>query len=132
MEKKTFDKIMEKHGWIFNDKIDTNMLASDVNEKVDWDKLQDVDRSRFVEMAERNVKLSLILDRIRENEPEAQVSDQEVFEIIKQNIAHSQMPQSPDEIIKKMNETGYLQILFSRIKDEYALDFIAKTVKFVE
>jgi trigger factor len=102
--------------------------------KMDWNTLDNVDKNKFMEMAENNVKLSLILDKIRESEPEAQLSDQEVFEIVKQNIAmHSKTSNSsPDEIINEMNKTGYLQILFARIKDEYVMDFILKTVKFVE
>jgi len=100
--------------------------------KLDWDTMVDMDRQKFMQMAENNVKLSLILDRIRDAEPEAQLSDQEVFEIIKQNIAQSQTKSSPDDIIKEMNRTGYLQILFSRIRDEYTLDFVVKTVKYVE
>jgi trigger factor len=104
--------------------------------KMDWDTLVDIDRQKFMEMAESNVKLSLILDRIRDMEPEAQMSEQEVFEIIKQNIAQSQAQSqtksNPDEIIQEMNRTGYLQILFSRIKDEYTLDFITKTIRFIE
>ena len=100
--------------------------------KIDWDTSADVDKQKFMEMAELNVKLSLVLDRIREKEPEAQMSEQEVFDVIKQNIAQSQTQSTPDEIIQEMNRTGYLQILFSRIKDEYTLDFITKTVRFIE
>jgi trigger factor len=100
--------------------------------KLEWDNLTDLDRRKFMEMAESNVKLSLILDRIREVEPEAQLSDQEVFDIIKHNILQSKTKSTPDDIIQEMNRTGYLQILFSRIRDENTLDFIVKTVKFVE
>jgi trigger factor len=100
--------------------------------KLDWEKLEDVDRIKFLGMAEKNVKLSLVLDKIRDVEPEAQISDQEIFTIIKQNIANSNSKTSPDDTIKEMSRTGYLQILFSRIRDEYTLDFIAKTVRFIE
>ncbi len=100
--------------------------------KMDWDSLADIDRKKFMEMAESNVKLSLVLDMIRDTEPEAQMSEQEVFDVIKQNILQSKTQSTPDEIIQEMNRTGYLQILFSRIKDEYTLDFITKTVRFIE
>ena len=100
--------------------------------KLDWNTLADVDRAKFLGMADGNVRLALVLDRIRDVEPEAQMSDQEVFEIIKQNIAQSNSEATPDDIIKEMNRTGYLQILFSRIRDEYTLDFIVKTIKFIE
>ena len=100
--------------------------------KLNWDTLEDLDRHKFLGMAENNVKLALILDKVRDVEPEAQVSDQEVFDMIKQNIAQSKADATPDDIIKEMSRTGYLQILFSRIRDEYTLDFIVKTIRFIE
>lgn len=99
---------------------------------VNWDASEDSDKERFLALAEKNCKISLILDKVREEEPEAQLSDQEVFDIVKQNIAKSKSDKSPDEIIKEANRTGYLQILFSRIKDEHTLDFIVKSINIVE
>jgi trigger factor len=100
--------------------------------KLDWDKLEDADKERFLTLAKRNVTVSLVLDRVRELEPEAQLSDQEVFEIVKQNLAKSRTTASLDDVIKEMNRTGYLQILFSRIRDEYTLDFVSKSVRIIE
>jgi trigger factor len=100
--------------------------------QLDWNVMSDSDKERLIEMASQNVKLSLVLDKIRELEPEAQLSDQEVFEIIKQNLANTKVTQSLDEVIQQMNKTGYLQILFSRIRDENAMDFVVKHVKLIE
>lgn len=100
--------------------------------QLDWNVLPDSDKEKMVEMAEQNVKLSLVLDKIREGEPEAQLTDQEVFEIIKQNLAQTKVTQSLDEVIQQMNKTGYLQILFSRIRDENTMDYIVRTVKLID
>lgn len=100
--------------------------------QMDWNILPDTDKERMIEMAEQNVKLSLVLDKIREAEPDAQLTDQEVFEIIKQNLAQTKVTQSLDEVIQQMNKTGYLQILFSRIRDENTMDYVLKTVKFID
>jgi trigger factor len=100
--------------------------------QLDWETISDMDKEKFMEMAEKNVKLSLILDKVRENDVEAQLSDQEVFDIIKQNLAHTKVEKPIDEVIAEMNRTGYLQILFSRIRDEYAMDHIVKSVKVIE
>lgn len=100
--------------------------------QMDWNTMVDGDREKLIEMAEQNVKLSLILDKIRESEPEAQLTDQEVFEIIKQNLANTKVTQSIDEVIQQMNKTGYLQILFQRIKDENTMDYIVKNVKLID
>ena len=102
------------------------------NSQMDWNAIDDSDKERFLELAERNVKLSLILDKIREENPEAQLTDQEVFEVIKQNLAKTRIDKPLDEVIEQMNKTGYLQILFSRIRDEHTIDFINKTVQIIE
>jgi trigger factor len=94
--------------------------------KLDWTVMSDSDKEKFIEMGTKNVKLSLVLDRIRDTEPEAQLTDQEVFDVIKQNLAKSQTKNSVDDVIKEMSRTGYLQILFSRIRDENTLDFVVK------
>lgn len=100
--------------------------------QLDWTIIPDEDKEKLIEVAQQNVKLSLILDKIRETTPEAQLTDQEVFEIIKQNLANTKVTQSLDEVIQQMNKTGYLQILFSRIRDEYTMDQVTKTVKLIE
>jgi len=100
--------------------------------KLNWETLVDVDKERYLQMGERNVKLALILDKVREVEVEAQLSDQEVFEIIKNTVANTQGKVSVDDIMKEMARSGYLQVLFSRIRDEYALDFIVKNIKLIE
>ena len=100
--------------------------------KLDWNAMNDADREKYLGMAEQNVKLALVLDRIRETEPEAQLSDQEVFEVIKRNLAQTKVDKPLDEIIKEMQRTGYLQVLFSRIKDEHTLDYVAKSARIIE
>jgi len=100
--------------------------------QLDWNILPDQDKEKLLEVAALNVKLALVLDRIREIEPEAQLTDQEVFEMIKQNLAQTQATKNLDEVIQQMNKTGYLQILFSRIRDEHTMDFVTKSVKMIE
>jgi trigger factor len=100
--------------------------------QLDWNTMLDQDKEKLLEVSNLNVKLALILDRIRENEPEAQLTDQEVFEVIKQNLANTKAATNLDEVIQQMNKTGYLQILFSRIRDEHTMDFVTKSVKIIE
>lgn len=102
------------------------------NAKLDWVTMDDLDKEQYISLGARNVRLALILDRIRDERPEAQLTDQEVFEIIKSNLAKTQVTESLDEVIQQMNKTGYLQILFSRIRDEHAMDFVIKNAQLVE
>lgn len=100
------------------------------NANLTWDTLSDETRQVYLALAEVNVKLGLILDRIRDVEPEAQLSDQEVIDIIKRNINNSST--DPDTVLQAMSKNGYLPILVARIRDEHALDFILKNSKIVE
>lgn len=100
--------------------------------KLDWNVMSDSDKEKFMQMADQNVKLSLVLDKIRETAPESQLTDQEVFEIIKRNLANTKAETSLDDVIKEMNRTGYLQILFARIRDENTMDYVTKSVKIIE
>lgn len=100
--------------------------------QLNWDTMPDEDKERFLEMANENVKLTLVLDKIRETEPEAQLTDQEIFEIIKRNLAQTKVNKPMDEVMQEMNRSGYLQILFSRIRDENTMDFVRKTAKIIE
>lgn len=100
--------------------------------KIDWNQLVDEDKEKFLAMSAKNVKLALVLDKIRESEPEAQISDQEAFEIIKSHAAKYNASVAVDDLIQEMNKTGYLQVLFAKLKDEYTLDFIVKNAKIIE
>lgn len=127
------------HHLVDNNKIDVPnwMSLSEAqylahNAKLDWSTLPDSDKEKYIELSTKNVKLALILDKIRETEPEAQLSDQEVFDMIKNNVAQNKAPADFDAAIKEMNRTGYLQILMSRIRDEYTLDFVVKSARIIE
>lgn len=100
--------------------------------KVDWITLPDVDKEKYIDMAEKNVKLALILDKIRDLEPDAQLTDQETFDVVKRNLLSKKPQGSIEDLIKEMSKTGYLQVLFSRIKDEHTIDFVSKNAKIVE
>ncbi len=102
------------------------------NAKLDWNQLPNSDKEGYIKLAEKNVKLSLILDKIREENVEAQLTDQEVFEVVKQNLAKTKTDKPINEVIDYMNKTGILQILFARIKDEHTMDFVTKTVQIIE
>lgn len=96
----------------------------------DWDKISDEEKDKLITMAENSIKLSLILQKIRENEPEAQLTDEEVFQIAKENL--SKHSQEPEKIMSELFKNGQISVFFNRIKDENTINFIEKTSKFVE
>lgn len=113
-------------------------LVARYNGGHDWDKLTDEVKSQFLATAQRNIILSLILDKVRENEPDAQMSDEEVFAAISSNISqYKQMfPQmvgrSDQEVLDEVSKAGFLPALISSIKDDYAIGFIIKNSQLVE
>lgn len=92
--------------------------------KVQWDTLAEEDKERYMTMAEKNVKAALVLDKIREAEPEAQLSDQEVLELIKGQATKTGL--NVEELMGELTRTGYLSVLAARMRDEHTLDFIVK------
>ncbi len=99
---------------------------------VEWNTITDPQKDNFLESADKNVKLSLILDRVRDAEPEAQLSDQEVIEMIKDTLSKNQSSESITDKLKEMNNNGYLSVLVARIRDEHTLDFVLKNSKIID
>lgn len=95
-----------------------------------WEEIPDEQKLKHIDMAEKSVKLSLILQKIRDKEPEAQLTDEEVFGLAKENIA--KYSQEPDKVIQEIYKNGHLSLLFNRMRDEYTLNFILKNSKIVE
>lgn len=99
--------------------------------KVSWDDLPDNVKEAYIDQASKNTKLSLVLDKIRDESPEAQLSDYEVLEIVKRHLDLSN-GKTVEDALKEINNLGYLNMLYSRIRDEYTLDFVVKSVKIIE
>lgn len=100
--------------------------------QVSWDVLVSEDQQKYLDMANSNVKLSLIIDKIREEEPEAQLSDQETIDMVKDMLSKQHPHISPEETIKQLSGSGHLQALFIRLRDEFVLDYLSKEAKIVE
>lgn len=101
--------------------------------KIDWSIMPDIDKEPYNKMAESNVKLSLILDKVRENEPEAQLADAEVNDVVRNMLGKMGGDEKKiEEMMDEMSKKGQMAILVCRIRDEYALDFIIKNTKWIE
>ena len=112
--------------WISSSEAQINAKNNGEN----WEVLSDVQKEKYVEHAENSIKLSLILNKVRDNEPDAQLSDEEVFKSARENIM--KFSEKPDEVLENVVKNGHLPILFNRIKDEHTLSFIEKNCKIVE
>ncbi len=102
-----------------------------------WDQLSDDDKSKFIVVAIKNVRLSIILDKIREVEIEAQLSDEEVIGLIKSNIRqYATLPgmegKSDEEVLDTIHKSGYMAALVVSVRDDFTVDFISKSSSILE
>jgi FKBP-type peptidyl-prolyl cis-trans isomerase (trigger factor) len=100
------------------------------NNNKDWASIQDNEKELFIKSAEDNIRLSLILDKIREDEPEAQLTQEELLKIALTNL--QQHTQEPQKVFEELYKNGQLGLFLNRIKDEYTLDFLSKNCKIIE
>jgi FKBP-type peptidyl-prolyl cis-trans isomerase (trigger factor) len=100
--------------------------------QIDWKTLPKIDQDQYIRLADKNVKLAMILDKVRENEPETQLADQEVVEMIRGMISKMGDKVEIDKYMAELNKSGQLVVLTARIRDEYALDFLVKNTKWIE
>jgi trigger factor len=98
--------------------------------QTDWDTLSELDQEKYLELGANQVKVSFILEAIREVEQEACLSDPNILETIQHQI--KTLGKDAEVITRNINKQGYLSALMSRIRDEYTLDYLLKHAKIVE
>jgi trigger factor len=99
--------------------------------KMEWDSADEKTRSQVANQAAQNIKLSLILEKVRDSEPDAQLSDSELLQYARNYLSSNSQGASVDDLIKNMNNAGYLQVLINKLKDENTINFLVKTVKYI-
>lgn len=104
----------------------------------EWDDISDEHKEGFLAKANKNIKLAIILDKIRENEPEAQMTDEEVIDIIYRNLPlfKKDIPnlkgKEDMEVIKNIQESGLMPALLAQVKNDFTIDFIIKNSTIIE
>jgi len=129
-------RLVEKHEfkiptWITTAEAQMNAKRA----KLTWDELTDERKEEIIATADKSVRLSLVLEKIRDKEAEAQLSDEELEfhlqqELVKISKATSQ--EDVDRMLQQLTQSGMLPILVGKIRDEYTLSFLVKTCTVVE
>lgn len=99
-------------------------------QKRDWDKMTDAEKEQLVTQAEESIRLSMVLEKIREKEPDAQLTDEEAFSVAKSNIEKNS--QDARATFDQIMQSGQLPLLMNHIRDEYTLAHIVKHCTVVE
>jgi len=97
----------------------------------EWDGLSDEEIKELNEDSKKQVKLSLILDSVRESEPEAVFSEGELVQKLQMNLLQ-QGHHNANQVIQQMHANGTLIGHIARLRDEATVQWIVDTCKVVE
>lgn len=97
---------------------------------INFTDLTDKEKEVFLEQADKNLRLSLILDTIRENEPDSVLNDAEA----QQKLAHhiQLRGQDPNELFNNPVMRYQLFLLLKAIKEEFTLQWVANQANIIE
>lgn len=96
----------------------------------DWEKLADIQKEAYVVNAEKSIKLSLVLNQVRNEMPEACLTQEETMNMLKDNL--KRISNEPEKAMQEVYQSGQMSIMMNRIKDDYTLAAIKKTCTIVE
>jgi len=97
---------------------------------IKWDDLGDEDKQMLNQRSSAGIKLSMVLDSIRDTEPEAVFSDDELIRNIKARVEST--GQNGDEFLSRAQKDGSLFGMIASLKDEATIQWIISTCKVVE
>lgn len=112
--------------WLIS--METQQIAA--KDGIDLAKLTQEEQETYKNTAIDNVKLALILDSIREAEPEADLTDQEAANMVKQQL--SQRTQDVENIFTQIQKNGQLVGMIAHLKNQFSLQWLSNKAKIVE
>lgn len=92
--------------------------------------LSEEQRKQMQQISEKSVKLSLILDQIREEEPSCNFSQNEVLKVLADKLSAS--GQNAEQIIKNLIDSQRIYGAIANIKDSIVIEYIMSTCKFID
>jgi trigger factor len=95
-----------------------------------WDDLDDNQREAINEVSKKKVKLSLILDSIRDVEPDVVYTDEELVMHLRQRLLDE--GRNADQILSSAQVDGTLIGMIASLKDEATMQWVRDNAKIVE
>ena len=118
-------RILDAHDFEVPDWMVLDSAQMDAQSKgLKWDDLSDEQIDVLLDNHERDVKLSLILDQIRDEEPEASYSDEELIDKLREKIVSQ--GRDPNQLIQGAAQSGYLMGILAALKDELTMDWLQR------
>ncbi len=109
-------------------KMEAQYLA--MNMKITWEQLTFEQKNMLLEQGKNNVKLSLILDAIREAEPEVVFSTQELLNSLRQRLVSN--GQNPEKILVEAQKDGSLMGILEKLRTEITLQWLISQSKVID
>jgi len=124
--------LVEKHDFAVPTWL-TLMESQDIarREGKDWSTISDEEKAELNIAAEKNVKFALILDSIRTDNPECELSEQEVIQLLSQKLQANGV-QDYNGYLQQAQKSGHLVAMVASIRNEYAFQYAVDNVKLVE
>jgi trigger factor len=128
-------RLLEAHDfvvpqWLVN--MEAQHIASTENSQgaATWSLLNDEEKQVYLDRAIKQVKLSLILDSIRDAEVDAVLSEAELIEVLKNQITLRGM--DANKFVVEAQQNGQLFGILAQLKDEYVLQWSMDNSKILE
>lgn len=109
-------------------KMETQMTAA--RQGLNFAELEEKVQAGITEEAKEQIRLTFILDSIRDKEPESVCSNEETMNYLVSFL--QSRGQDPKEGIKALEESGKLLGLVAQIRNEYTTQWVVDTCKVVE
>ncbi len=95
----------------------------------DWTVMNDEQKNNLLKKAEDNVKYTLILDSIRNVEPETVLTDSELVDLLKQKLEVT--GQDFNKFVEEGQKNGQLQGVLAALKNEFTMQWLIEQCKIV-
>lgn len=112
--------------WLID--LDAQQLA--MQHGLKWKEVAEESKKALEEKALDRLKLTLIMDAIRETESETQFSNNEMFDLIRSRVA--QQRQDPDKFVAELQQSGRLFGIIAALQQEATLEWLAKQAILIE
>jgi trigger factor len=89
--------------------------------------MADGDKTKYLDQAERNARLSLILDSIRESEPDSVLNEMEA-----RNVLTNHIQSKGGDPNRVLNNPAMAAMLLNNIKDEFTLQWVSEQATIIE
>jgi len=92
-----------------------------------FDQQSEAEKQKYLDQAEKNSRLSLILDSVRESEPDSVLNEMEARNVLIQHLQAS--GSDPNKVLANQ---GMAAMLLNSIKDEFTLQWVADQANLIE